>query len=347
MNFVLILLITLISFISFGQNMPISYIPDYTEEGYLNVNQLNSAIRLSALQYDGKESVNLVIPKGTYYLPNNKTINMSSYVNLKCEGVTFIYKWVTDEYSLNIIELNNITNAGVYNLNIDFSQAYTDKKPSYKNADKFINRSIIQLEHCDSIIIDNVTIKKIIGSGIEISNTKNSIVSNCNISGSWILGNESGTQGYSINLVGTMTKNNLIENNKLSDARHLIILQYACFNNVIRKNQTSGAGALKKVLFFEIIDRNFTYDVSLHGNSPHHNIIDGNNIASNLYIDNIKTNGNGPGNELINNIVKGRLVIESKAPYYDYNCCQIVKGNKYGSMRIEAKDCIIENNTKL
>lgn len=327
-------------------NTIINYIPNYTENGFLDVNQLNSAIRLSEVQYD-TANVDLIIPDGVYYLPNNKTINLQSHVFLVCKSVTFIYKWVTDEYSLNIIEINNIKNAGISGLNIDFSQAYKDSKPTYENADKFVNRSIIQIEHSDSIFIKKVTINKIIGVGIELSNSKWCQITDCNISGSWCLGNENGTMGYSINIVGTMSMYNVIYGNKLSNSRHQIVLQYGCAYNMIANNEMRDTKSLKKLWFIEVIDREYTFNLTLHGSNPHHNVILNNYADHRISVDNVKKTGNGPGNEILDNTINGLLDVQSVAPYWNYNEGQILKGNKYKKLRIEAKNCTIENNTKI
>lgn len=325
----------------------IGYLPDYTEKGDLNIKHLNSGIQLAQLQYDGENDIDLVIPKGIYTVPNNTTIYLKDHINLKCDSVTFIYRHETDDYTQNIFQFQDNTHSGIEGLTIDFSGAYKDSKPSYKNADKFVNRSIITIEHSDSIFIKNVTIKKILGSGIEISNSKWCQIINCNIAGSWVYGAKSGVQGYGVNIVGNLCSNNLISNNKISDVRHAIIAQYGACYNTISNNKTSDCKALKKAWFIEIMDRNFTYDISGHGNGGHHNYYIKNICEGNLYLDNIKTNGNGPGNEIIGNTVKGRLNVESKAPYYEYNCCQIIKDNQYGSIKIESKNCIVSGNTKI
>lgn len=321
------------------------YMPNYTETGYLDVPQLNNAIFLTALQSEG-ERVDLVIPPGEYLLPNNKQITMNNMVNLKCTGVTFKYKYESD-YTLDLIHFQDRTKAGIYDLTLDLTEAYTDKKPSYKNADKFINRAVIQVEHSDSIILENITIKKILGSGIELANSSNCIIRNCQIVGSWVYGANSGVQGYGINLVGVLCRNNLIDSNLLKDQRHNIIIQYAAKHNTISKNKMYDVKALKKVWFLEVMDREFTFNLSLHGNSPDSNIISGNYADHRISVDNVKTIGNGKGNQIINNEVDGLIDVQSKAPYYNYNEGQVIKGNKCEKLRIEAINCINEGNIKI
>lgn len=325
----------------------ITYIPSYdSSSGYFSVKNLNQGIFLTSLQADS-EIIDLVIPKGVYFLPNNQTINLHSLVNLSCDSVTFVYKWVDDEFRQNIIQFQDKSKAGISGLTIDFRQAYKDNKPTYANSVKFVGRSIIQIEHSDNIIIKGVTILKILGAGIELSNSNSCVVYNCNIQGSWVYGSASSTQGYSIDLVGALTKNNLIKGNVLRDSRHQVVLQYSCSENIIDSNNFYDTKSLKKVWFLEIFDREFTFNCVLHGNSAFKNIISNNYADHRISIDNVKDIPNGPGNQIINNTVDGLIDVQSKSPDFSYNEKQIIKGNKYKTLRIEARDCINENNTKI
>lgn len=336
MNLGLILLTTIIG-----------YLPDYTEKGYLNVKHLNSGIQLAQLQYDGINDIDLVIPKGVYTVPNSTTIYLKDHINLKCDSVTFVYTHETDDYTQNIFQFQDNTHSGIEGLTIDFSGAYKDKKATYANADKFVNRSIITIEHSDSIFIKNVTIKKILGSGIEISNSKWCQILNCNISGSWVYGNENGAQGYSISIHGVQSQHNLVSGCNLSDSRHQIVIQYAAAYNLIYGNEMRDAKALKKMWFIELFDKEFTYNLTLHGNLAHHNTISDNYADHRISIDNVKKQGNGPGNEILNNTVDGLIDVQSVSPHHTYNEGQTIKGNKCFRLKIEAKNCIDENNIKI
>lgn len=326
-------------------NKKIWYVPNYTNDGMLNIPHLNNAIFLAELQYDSVD-IDFIIPKGTYNIPNDQTIFMRSNVNLIGDSVNFIYKWKSDAYTLDLISFYWIKNSSIKNITLDLRQAFKDKNPSYSNADKYINRSVIQIDGSKNILVDSVKIYKILGCGIELSNSSLCKISNCNIEGSWVYGNESGTQGYGIDVVGTLCQDNIIFNNTLKDMRHNIIIQYGAHHNIIYSNAMFDAKALKKVWFLEVMDKKFTYNLSLHGNGPHNNIIQNNYCDWRLCVDNIKTNGNGPNNQIIGNFVMGLLSVESKAPY-DYNSGQVIRNNKFGSLKIEAKNCINEGNVKI
>lgn len=319
----------------------ITFIPSY-DNGYLDVKTLNNAIFLTALQADSV-TINLVIPKGVYYLPNNQTIHMNNMVNLSCDSVTFVYKWESDEYKQNIIQFQDRTKAGISGLTIDFRQAYRDKV-NWTSADKFVNRSIIQIEHSDHITIKNVIILKILGQGIGLSNSNSCIIKKCNIDGTWVRGNENGAMGYGICLVGSLCHDNLIDSNIINDSRHNVVAQYDAHNNVISNNKLTNAVASTKVLWFEVNNKTMNY--TSHGNGSHHNVIRGNYADHRISIDNVKNIPNGPGNEIIDNTVDGLIDVQSKAPDQSYNCCQIIKGNRSRSLRVESKDCVIENNIK-
>lgn len=319
------------------------YTPVLNDNGKLSVPRLNAVILLLSLNNDSTET-EIIIPKGVYYLYNNETINLKDHIYLNCDSVTFIYEWKDDEFRQDLISFYDITKSGIRGLTIDFRAAYKDKI-NWSSADKFVNRSIIQLEHSDSIFIQNVTILKILGEGIGLSNSSYCVVAGCNIIGSWVYGNENGTQGYGIDLVGTLTYGNVITNNIIRDCRHNIVIQYGANNNTVSENQLYEARASNKILWFEVYTN--TMNLTLHGNSPHNNIVIKNYCDNRLSIDNVKTLPNGPGNQIIGNTINGLLSVESKAPDYYYNEGQIIKDNFYKTLRIEPKNCINTNNTKI
>lgn len=307
----------------------VTLIPQFNSKGQLDIQHLNNAVQLASIQ-----PADLVIPAGIYKLPADQQIKLRDNCKLIANGVKFVYE-SGEYYELNIIEAHWINNSGIEGLEIDFSET----KP-----EKITNRAIIQLEHSENITIKNVTIKKILGSGIEISNSKFCKVENCTIEGAHIYGyKQGGTQGYGINLVGNMSSFNLIRNNYINDNRHGIVIQYGANNNLIDSNRLYNSKALNFWWVFKLYDNN-TFNITLHGNAPHNNVIKG-NTCYRITIDNVKKQGNGPNNEIIGNFVE-RIEVQSVAPYYDYNQGQRIENNKVKFLLIEAKNCINENNIK-
>lgn len=161
----------------------------------------------------------------------------------------------------------------------------------------FVNRSVIHLKG-DNNKVDSCTIFRTFGSGISLEHATNSIVRKTKIYDSWVHGYKHGTQGYGINIVES--HQNTIELNAIEDTRHGIVIQYNSSNNVIQRNVVKGSYALKKIWIVTFRDYNWTFDITVHGNGAHHNLIQSNFVQHKIYIDNEHL-PNGDGNILYQN----------------------------------------------
>lgn len=322
------------------------YLPNYDSLGNLDIDQLNKAIKLTSLQSVDGNMVDLIIEPSPYFFTNAKSIEIASNVNLVCRGVTFNVTIEEKEKIKDIILFNGKSNAKITGLNIVTFAKDKDIKDKWEEGQLFANKSIFAINNSNKITIDSCKVIRIFGCGVDVNNSYSCTISNSSFIDSWVKGCESGQQGYGISINGSFSVANKIINNDIKDTRHGIVLQYDCYNNVVEGNKVSGSKALKKVLWFTVLDSNWTYDITLHGNNAHHNIVKENVLQGNLYIDAVKDTPNGCCNELIGNTVKGRINVESFYPY-TYNQGQLIKNNRYKSMSIKAKNCTVEGNSKL
>lgn len=346
MKKIILIISLLLQSIDFFAN-PIYYTPRTDDNGFLNIADLNQAIQTTSLNVNEGSTTNnkyidFIIPEGTYLIKNTDAIILKNNINLKGNNVTFKYKYIDLTYQNNMVIMQGVYRAGITGIIFDLREAYQFKKPSFSNASNFENRSVIFIKSSDSCVIKNCKIYKILGSGIELSNTKNCWINANIIDGSWIYGAGNGTQGYGINITGANTKNNVISNNTINDTRHNIVLQYNCNNNIIDNNTLQSARTLHKFIIWECFK--VASNLTFHGNGPYSNTAS-NNTCNWLAIDNIKDNGNGPGNIIIGNNVN-ELDVQSVAPDFTYNQGQIIKNNKYTKMKIEPKNCVDSGNIK-
>lgn len=322
--------------------IPSYYIPSYDSSGNLDIKQLNKAIILASLQSNKK----LVIEHGVYFFENNTTIELQDSVEIICNSVYFNVTIDGNKPVNNIININNKNNCSIQGLNIITFSKTKDIQGKWETNPYFANKSIIQVYGSKNITLNNLNITRIFGSGVSISNSSYVTLSNSKMYDSFTFGGESGTQGYMVNIDGEYSKNNHIYNNELKKSRHQIVVQYNANNNLIENNKTSESQALKKILWWYILDKTFGYSITLHGNGAYENTFKGNYVEGNLIMDNVKDFGNGKGNQFIENTVKGAIEVQSFYPY-TYNQGQIIKNNRYKSISVKAKNCIVEGNKKL
>lgn len=316
------------------------YTPILDTNNNLNVNHLQ--------YYIDSCSVNktiFVITPDSYFLDNNQTIVLKSNIYLYCKNVFFNIIFKGDAPVKDIFVINNKINCGIKHLNIlTFSQTQ-NLQGVWDKGYLFANKAIINLNNSNNIILDSLNIKRIFGSGISINNTQNSTFSNCIIDEAWTYGQKSGTQGYSIDINGANSKENIIENNYLNNCRHGIVIQYSANSNWIKKNTTKNMKALKKIWWYTYFDYDYTFDITLHGNYAYANVIEENICYGNLYIDDEHTT-NGEYNQLLRNIVYRRLQVDSYYPW-TYNQKQIIAYNWYGKLTIKGKGHQVVGNMKM
>lgn len=321
----------------------IYYTPILDTLGYIKINDLQENLNMAATL----NKCLFIVSPSVYFINNDKSINIPSNVFFYGKDVFLNVMFDGDKDVKNIFNINSCHNSGILNLSVTTFSKKKDIQGKWNTGMYFSNKSIINIENSTNILIDSLKITRIFGCGVNISNSNEVTVSNSIINSSWVYGCKSGKQGYSINLDGVGCTNNFIYNNSLVDARHGIIIQYSAAYNIIQKNTIMDMKALKKVLFLEFFDTNYTFDLSFHGNSPHHNLVKENYCYGHLYIDDEKEIGNGEANMIISNYVGGRLQVDSYYPW-DYNKGQVLINNLYGkSIKVKAKNCIVEGNEKI
>jgi len=274
-------------------------------------------------------------------LPSNYTISLPSNTYLT-DGSIKVQPGASK--AVEVIRISQATCSGVNDLIIDtriaFKQKYRDK---WKEHHRFKNRAIIRVSNSSHISVDSCILRRIYGDGIMIANTRRSNFRGNHIEDAWTHGGSGGTQGYGIDVIGRTCIDNLIEGNTAIGTRHGIVVQDWAGWNVAGYNSVHDSYALKKWLWFTFKDRTYTFDITIHGDSAHHNLIEGNTVDHRIYIDN-EHSSNDIGNILYRNNAGNKIQIDGNSSGYNYG--QYMIANDAPKVKCYAQGTKIVNNTE-
>lgn len=179
--------------------------------------------------------------------------------------------------------------------------------------DEFKNKQVILIKGQNNLVT-GCSIIRGFGDAISMFGCEYTTVEHCDINDAWTHGGASGTQGYGIDISdGNLNK---VTSNFIRDTRHGIVIQDSAHYNSASGNVVSGSYALKKFWIFTVKDYHFTFDITLHGDGAHHNLIQSNNAAHRIYIDDEHPD-NGPGNILYQNTAGNKIQID-KGNHFQY-----------------------------
>lgn len=297
-----------------------------------NINNFISSIQ-------SPDSIKYIQINGLHTLPDLYTINIPT--NIHITGDAIIKPQGT---AYDVIRISNSTCAGLHGITIDTRSQYPSSyQDSWKRHDHFKNKSIIRIQNSSYIQVDSVTLERIYGDGVMMSNSSNCRIISNEIKDAWTHGGKSGTQGYGIDVVGGQCRNNLIEENTITSTRHGIVIQDDANWNIAGYNVVHDSYALKKFFWLVFKDRTYTFDITIHGDGAHHNLIEGNQTEHRIYIDDEHAT-NGPGNILYRNITNNRIQIDGNNNGYNYG--QIMIANEAPTVRCRALGSKVYNNTE-
>jgi hypothetical protein len=274
-----------------------------------------------------------------YYFDKGETITINrSNVALSGEGsdktlfiIEDIDTYIDVEASnfIRVVKANNnstraIARVGIACLSIDTRGAF----PSYYLHDvgrngKFKNKSIIEFRDALDSWVRGVRVHRGYGATVMIRGGNNNEVKNCVFHDQWTLGgtgnsgttNYGGTQGYSV--IIHKSNNNLIENNKLSFARHNVVIQgngssnnlnpVGSSGNVVAYNYCYDGEARNGINWFP---ENHPWNITIHGKGANYNnLIEGNICEDEIAVDD-EHGSNGINNTFYRNLSKTTIGVE-------------------------------------